>query len=75
VRVESATDPLELGPALDAVARGDDVAAGVDLLEFELLIAIAAAKKASSAIKTSGTSSSALDLKEGSYGNDAGLRH
>jgi hypothetical protein len=75
VRVESTTDPLELGAALDLVAGVDDVAAGVDLLEFELLIAIAAAKMASSAIKTSGTSNSTLDLKEGSYGNDAGLRH
>jgi hypothetical protein len=76
VRVESATDPLELGAALDLVAEVDDVAAGVDLLEFELrvdassascavLIAIAAAIK----------SNSTLDLKEGSYGIDAGLRH
>jgi hypothetical protein len=69
VRVESATDPLELGAALDVAAGVDDVAAGVDLLEFEMPIAIAAA------IKTSGTSNSALDLKEGSYGIDAGLRH
>lgn len=69
MRVESATDPLELGAALDLVAGVDDVAARVDLLEFELLIAIAAAMKAS------GTSNSSLDLKEGSYGIDAGLRH
>ena len=75
VRVESATDPLELGAALDLVAGLDDVAAGVDLREFELLIAIAAARKASSAIKASGTSNSTLDLKEGSYGIDAGLRY
>jgi hypothetical protein len=54
----------------------DDVAAGVDLLEFELLITIAAAKKAiAAAIKARGTSNSTLDLKEGSDGIDAGLRH
>ena len=64
MRVESATDPLELGAALDVVAGVDDVAAGVDLLEFELLRAIAAASKASTAIKASGASNSALDLKE-----------
>jgi hypothetical protein len=68
VRVESATDPLGLGAALDVVAGVDDVAAGVDLLEFELLIAIAAAIRATSAIKASDTSNSTLGLKEGSYG-------
>jgi hypothetical protein len=75
VRVESTTDPLVLGTALDLVAGVDDVAAGVDLREFELLIAIAAAIKASSAITASGTSNSGLDLKEGSCGIDAGPRH
>jgi hypothetical protein len=62
VRVASATDPLVLGAALDLVAGVDDVAADVDLLEFELLITIAAAIKASSAMKASGTSNSTLDL-------------
>jgi hypothetical protein len=73
VRVESATDPLELGAALDLVAGVDDVAAGVDLLEFELLITVAAAIKTSET--SNGTRNSTLDLKEGSYGIDAGLRH
>jgi hypothetical protein len=66
VRVESTTDPLALGAALDLVAEADDVAAGVDLREFELLIATAAAINASSAITATGTSNSGLDLKEGS---------
>jgi hypothetical protein len=69
VRVESTTDPLELGAALDLVAGVEDVAAGVDLLEYELVMAIPPA------IKASGTSHSTLDLKEGSCGIDAGLRH
>jgi hypothetical protein len=73
VRVESTTDPLELAAALDLVAEVDDV--GVDVLEFELLNAIVAAIKASGAINASGTSNSTLDLKQGSYGTDAGLRH
>ena len=68
MRVKSATDPLELGAALELVAGVDDVAAGVDLLEFELLIAIAAAIKASSSNTPSDTSNGTLDLKEGSYG-------
>lgn len=75
MRVKSATDPLELGAALDLVAGVDDVAARVDLLEFELLIAIAMAIKASPSSTPSDTSNSTLDLKEGSYGIDAGLRH
>ena len=74
MRVKSATDPLELGAALDPVAGVDDVAAPVDLPEFELLIAIAAAIKASASIPGD-TSNSTLDLKAGSYGLDAGLRH
>jgi hypothetical protein len=69
VRVESATDPLELGAALDLVAGVDDVAAGVDLLEYELAIANVPA------IKATGTSHSSLDLKEGSNEIDAGLKH
>ena len=69
MRVESATDPLEFGAALELVAGLDDVAAGVDWLEFELLMAIVPAIKASS------MSNSSLDLNEGSYGIDAGLRH
>jgi len=69
VRAESTTDPLELGPALDLVVGGDDVAAGVELLEYELAIANVPA------IKASGTSHSTLDLKEGSYGNNARVRH
>jgi hypothetical protein len=60
VRVESTTDPLELGAALDLVDGVDDVG------EFEPLIAIVAAIKASGAINASGTRNSTLDLKEGS---------
>jgi hypothetical protein len=51
VRVKSATDPLELGAALDLVA-------GVD----ELLIAIT--PTASSSSNPSDTSNSTLDLKD-----------
>ena len=68
----------ELRAALDPVAGVDDPAAGVELLEFELPIGIAAAIKAIkaiTAIKASDTSNSNLGLKEGSCGVDAGLRH
>jgi hypothetical protein len=60
VRVESTTDPLELGTALDLVAGTDDVAAGVDLLGYELAMANVPA------ITASGTIHSTRDLKEGS---------
>ena len=72
MRVESATDPLELGAVLDLVAGVDDVAARVDLPEFELLIAIAAAIMATCPRTRNGTSDSTLDLNEDSYGIDPG---
>jgi hypothetical protein len=60
VCVESATPALEVGAALDVLAGVDDVAAEVDLFEFELLLPHAAATRAS------GTSSRALDLTRAS---------
>ena len=69
MRVESTTDPLELGAALDLTAGVDDVADGVELFEYEM------ARANVPAIKASGTSHSTLDVKEGFYEIDAGPRH